>query len=791
MPIQLSGVGGPHGQKLILAHISNNSQSSGGGGTGMCPTSQHQQITIAQAQQGGGVQNVVPLIRPAQPGSPIIVRANPGGQNPQFLVSFWTFVYSFPAGCYLLSVGVSSYWVNRHYWVQGGIWIWDFFVNINECNKLINLHHHHSLLQCLSCIIIEQQNASSTTTVITPQQLAMLIQQQHQQAPSTSSSHHHNHLQQIRPASPSPSQQTHQQLPTFINVNQLNRPVAVSVSQPSRPNSASSVVLTNPNPYNSNPPVANSHKLLTSSTTIPQSHFLRQSFVPVSSQSSSSSPPVRHQLIHIQKQQFVTSSNNPSSPGGPSTGSSYPVRAQIVTSNGETITIHRASAENSNGPMVRVATPPRPLSYSYNNGQQTVVGQPQIQMQGSNSNKRFIAINRVGSPGVISSGQQQIQLVSSQRASPGPVAGVAKQGSGSGGVSLGISGNTHGIQKPGQGGGIRLISLDQGSNNNNLSSSGNVSDLGELIETSLGGTPLNSISNLAEFITNQLAASNIRSISPLTLDQNLVKVPNNGEVNSPQQQISSRTNSQAQQGGIMIISSMANNSTPSSSTTSSNAAVNSNVISSSSSIGGAKNNGSVSQALSDFFNSAATPTTTEIIMDFQDALGSDSPYSLISESDSHAIAEIIDLHPSHHEIVVTSSAPSGSYIISNTASLEAQSKRQTQRAWPVNQQGQNLIPVSLSQSLGQGNQQRQISSGVISLKPNPSSNPSFSQSLRRNAPGNATSYTLTSSSPSTLLTSSTNRNRITTSSSNSSSPFIFSSGGGHNTSVLQVRLTYL
>ncbi len=62
LPIQFSGVG-PNGQKVILTQLTN-SQSPGPG-------------------NGQGGHTVVPLIRPMQPGSPIIVRATPA-QNQQF-----------------------------------------------------------------------------------------------------------------------------------------------------------------------------------------------------------------------------------------------------------------------------------------------------------------------------------------------------------------------------------------------------------------------------------------------------------------------------------------------------------------------------------------------------------------------------------------------------------------------------------------------------------------------------------------------------------------------------------
>jgi hypothetical protein len=81
MPI-LSGVG-PH-QKVILAHITNPPS----------PGTTTQQISMTPGspsvvsgnsmQMNTGGQTVVPLIRPIQPGSPIIMR--PAGQNQQFVV---------------------------------------------------------------------------------------------------------------------------------------------------------------------------------------------------------------------------------------------------------------------------------------------------------------------------------------------------------------------------------------------------------------------------------------------------------------------------------------------------------------------------------------------------------------------------------------------------------------------------------------------------------------------------------------------------------------------------------
>src|SRR5882757_3276356 len=84
LPI-LSGVG-PH-QKVILAHISN--PQSPGGGQSSSP------IAIAQCPgptntgsslSGLGSASVLPLIRPLQGGSPVIVRPA-SGQSQQFMVS--------------------------------------------------------------------------------------------------------------------------------------------------------------------------------------------------------------------------------------------------------------------------------------------------------------------------------------------------------------------------------------------------------------------------------------------------------------------------------------------------------------------------------------------------------------------------------------------------------------------------------------------------------------------------------------------------------------------------------
>jgi len=75
----LSGVA-PH-QKVILAHIAGPQGTS-------TPT----QISISPSPatggtQAGGSQNVLPLIRPVQPGSPIIVRHAGGATTQTFVVS--------------------------------------------------------------------------------------------------------------------------------------------------------------------------------------------------------------------------------------------------------------------------------------------------------------------------------------------------------------------------------------------------------------------------------------------------------------------------------------------------------------------------------------------------------------------------------------------------------------------------------------------------------------------------------------------------------------------------------
>lgn len=420
----------------------------------------------------------------------------------------------------------------------------------------------------------QPQQQSQSTTVITPQQLAMLIQQQNQPTQQQSSQQRQQALQ----------------LP-LISVSQLNRPqgprpggatnvtTPSSLNIPNRPNSSVAGGITSS--------MIHQHRVINS-----QAHLMTQSGVPS-----------RHPVLHLQKTSAPVGSNL-----------SYPVRAQIVTSNGETITIHRA-ASPAPGP-VRVARP-APAGYSYVT---TNVGQ-QVKRLSSNV---ITVTNRQGTPQPQTSASTQNQ----QRSST-PVGGRSLQSSQ---VNVGYQGaNTAQFPQ-----GLRLVSVEQTLNGNNSAS---LESTEAVVATSAN---LSTISSLADFITNQIAASNIRSISPLTLDQNTLKGTNEAIPHI----ITSGSKGHGPESVLV-------RSTASSSATLSSNVINSNVISSS--CGGVQDNKASTGLSLDL-----VPTSPDVILDLQEVLGPgfENQYGIISEPDSHAIAEIIDM-PSSPRILASSTSREG------------------------------------------------------------------------------------------------------------------------------------
>jgi hypothetical protein len=476
----------------------------------------------------------------------------------------------------------------------------------------------------------------------------MLLQQQHQ------------HTQQSAQSSQQRSQGV--QLP-FINVNQINRQLA----QPGRPNSASGVLLTNPNAN-----VTNSSNV-TGGNPSPQ-QIPQQNFKVINPQgqilnpnnlnpnpSRSPSPTVRHQVLHIQRQQQIGNSLGAASTPAVSTANNFPVRAQIVTSNGETLTIHRASTVPINGPI------------RLNRAQYGTVNVGQMRRLPKN----FIISNRSNLDGSQSNPNNrqlgQFQLIQSQvaggvtnRVSVNTSTPSTSSSSSTVSIIRKQSSNQIALCETGQNN-VRIISLSEQSLQSVTTQdidgremiSNQAMDGGSL--GNLGSSSVSSISNLAEFITNQLAASNMRPISPLTYDQNGMRL---GERSSPNVfTIHSQDPSSSDQfrnvqnspgprkptseGVVLVMNSNGgiNNSSSSSEASSisnsnnNNSMVNSSVISSSNQ----NSTNRYSQAhnpMADLIN-----CTNEVIMDLQDVLASgvDSPYSLISEPEPPCIAEIIDV----------------------------------------------------------------------------------------------------------------------------------------------------
>jgi len=460
----------------------------------------------------------------------------------------------------------------------------------------------------------------------------MLLQQQHQ--PS--------HL-----AAPSQQRTQPVSLP-FLNVNQINRPLA----QPGRPNSASGVLLTNPSPNVTN--ANNSSGGNISSVNTQQIKVLNsqgQILTPQNPSCSSPSPQtVRHQVLHIQRHQV-------GSPGSPipttpvaTSPSNFPMRAQIVTSNGETLTIHRASAP-SNAP-IRLT---RAQYGTVNVGQVRRLPQNFITISqravSSNSEVSQNSNRQIGQIQLLQSQSQQSNGINSSGAGGNPsgntVSIIRKQTSNQ--IALCDAGQNN----------VRIISLSEQSLQSvtaqDIDGSDVISSQLDANNTSNFGNSISSISNLAEFISNQLAASSMRPISPLTYDQSGLK---SGDGNSPNSfsiqshdssnsDLSVSESSKMFSDGPMLVlnttginnSSCSSKSSDAPNVSSSGSLVVNSSIASSNSQNQTKRY--THNPMADLIN-----CTNEVIMDLQDALaaGVDSPYSLISEPDVPSIAEIIDVH---------------------------------------------------------------------------------------------------------------------------------------------------
>ena len=642
MPI-LSGM--PSHQKLIVV--------SGPGGTSSpitLTTTQHQH---QQSQGGPGHANsVVPLLRPVQPGSPLIVHSanqlRPGGLQPQHHL-----VVSSGGGSSNLGqrLGMSSIGLGQS----------------SHCHP--NKHHHntntftHNTVQHHSTPV----TTSGTTTIITPQQLAMLLQQQ----PQHPQPHQQNGQTQQQPQRP-------QTVPLpFINVSHSN------VSR-GRPNSASSIHLstnsnspgphTNPNSTNKNcpsPVFITSSQLRTSNSPQPQTHQIKivnPQFL--QSHTNPRLPFGQHQVLQIpiqRQQQHPAGGVNPRQ-------ETFPLRAQIVTSNGETLTIHRASGGSLNS-QIRLTGQMRPFR-----------------------------------PGIL----PQNVVISTSRVSGSPGPQIQGPGSSSPGLSNPSNPNlNHGLNEQGirrtqagtVGSPVRIISRSNLHDNflqtfvtnaTNSAHNSNNSNSTPPPNPNNAGPSMSPVSNLAEFITSQLAASNIRPISPLAYENGGGRV--SGTLpGSPASSIERNSNSPSifiqhhQQTHHQGQSDQQHrHETDSSQSTSSSSNI---MLVSLISNETMKQEESSQQEFSQSGMGELIPCDT--IMDLQDAISViDSPYSLISETDPQNISEMIDIPSS-----MGSAPPSSPAVVStsmNPGTSSTQLFHSTSSAWSSSLSSSSSSRSSLS-----------------------------------------------------------------------------------------------
>jgi len=337
-----------------------------------------------------------------------------------------------------------------------------------------------------ACVTTEQQpQETQNTTIITPQQLAMLLQQQ-QGNVTSSSLNSVVHQQQARPASV-PSG-----LPfPILNVN------SSSIGQTYSGNSNTGSIQTSSG-FSSPTCVVSS----SSGSNNGQHSGLRFIAIPSSNvpTSTTTGGNIAPRVVHLQAK-----SGSPA-PGNSSTSNTnFPVRAQFLTSNGETLTIHRASTASSAPSLIRVSRPPQ---------------QPQLVKRLPPGN--FISMDP--------SKQQQFCLTTDSKTVTIKLPKDGLWNSNSSTPSL------------------RLISSSPSTSNATIEPSNNNPGI------------IHSASGLADFITSQLAASNIGPISPLTQNSEQSQTENQ----QPMVVVFSKSNENSNSGeGTRV-----NNSSSSSSTSS-------------------------------------------------------------------------------------------------------------------------------------------------------------------------------------------------------------------------------
>lgn len=373
-----------------------------------------------------------------------------------------------------------------------------------------------------------------------------------------------------------------------------------------------------------------------------------------SNNSPSSNPKPQILQIH-QRPQLVTTSNAGSlgttqnTKSNVNTANSIPVRAQIVTSNGETLTIHRASVPFNNS--LRITRP----QTSTNPNSAT---NPQIKRLPQN----LIAISHGPSLSMLE-GQLPLQVVQNQNV-------VTSQGSRN--VNLGkpimvgsrdsASPLSQGILR---GSPIRIIqnvrlteqtvsSFGSTGSSNTISNSGSTTLSSGSNQNNSSAGILSSVSNLADFITNQIVASNIRPISPINQESpHSVTPPVASNNDQFQKATSTPVNALTGKlsGGETVLDLFLDTGNLSSSLEGSSRKL--------VAIGSGASNSSMDSSITDLLGN-------EIIMDFQDVVGvggMDNPFGIISDSEPPVIAEIVDVQTSND--IITQAGASSSKNVGN------------------------------------------------------------------------------------------------------------------------------
>lgn len=326
---------------------------------------------------------------------------------------------------------------------------------------------------------------------------------------------------------------------------------------------------------------------------------------------------------------------------------SIPVRAQIVTSNGETLTIHRGSIPFNNS--VRITRPQNAGVGNFN---------PTSQMKRLPQNLIAISHSPMLSNNPNSPGGQSFQNLGANKS---VMVGTATRDN--------ISPLPQGLLR---GSPIRIIqnvrlseqsvvtnfntstnSSMASSNNNSITTVSSSHHHNSHSNTGI----ISSVSDLAEFITSQIAASNIRSISPVT--QDIVThsgiapsvLQNNEQI---QQKNSNVTLSGKLSGGETVLDLFLDPAGNLSSTPPGDNNGRKLLAVSGSNTSSQSMNSPLDNSVADLIGCG-----NEIIMDLQDvmAMGVENPFSIISETEPPGvIAEIVDVQTSNDIIAQQTSS---------------------------------------------------------------------------------------------------------------------------------------